>query len=310
MPPPDELERARDEAGEERRGILMLVVAAFLFSVMSVLVKQAGRTQPVEMLILARGVVTLVLSYAWLRHTGVSPWGRDKPRLVLRGVLGLGGLACFFYAVTALPLAEVTTIHYLNPVFTAALAALLLRERVGWALAAAIALSLAGTLLVARPAFLWEDAAALDASGVAAALGGSIFSAGAYVTVRRLRLTDDPNVIVFYFPLVAVPATLPFALRAWVWPSWVGWLELLAIGVVVQTAQLLLTRGLALVAAARGTTVGYLQIVFAASWGLLLFGEEPSGWTIAGALLIVSATLSLLRRGASAVAAPPSGGAS
>jgi drug/metabolite transporter (DMT)-like permease len=42
----------------------------------------------------------------------------------------------------------------------------------------------------------------------------------------------------------------------------------------------------------------------------LLFGEEPSGWTIAGALLIVSATLSLLRRGASAVAAPPSGSAS
>jgi len=291
------IEGGTESPAGERRGIVMLMGAAFFFSLMSVVVKEAGKSLPVEMLVLARGVVTLVLSYAWMRSTGISPFGNDKPRLFLRGVLGLGGLSCFYYALTALPLAEVTTIHYLNPVFTALLAALLLRERVGWALAAAIALSLGGTMLVTRPAFLWHEAASLDATGVAAALAGAVFSAGAYVTVRRLRLTDHPDVSVFYFPVVAVPATLPFAIRAWVWPNLVGWIELVGIGVFTQTAQVLLTRGLALVPAGRATAVGYVQIVFASIWGLLLFDERLSGWTLAGAVLIIGATLSLLRGG-------------
>jgi drug/metabolite transporter (DMT)-like permease len=246
-----------------------------------------------------------VLSVVWLRAARIPMWGNDKPRLVLRAVLGVGGLVCFFFAVTALPLAEVTTIHYLNPVITALLAAALLGERVTWALAVAIVMSLVGTVLVTRPSILWSDAAALDATGVAAAIFGAIFSAGAYTTVRRLRLTEDPNVIIFYFPVVAVPATLPFALRAWVWPDAIGWLEMLGIGIVTQLGQIFLTRGLALVPAGRGTTVGYIQIVFASMWGLWLFGEQLSGWTLAGALLIVAATLSLLRRGVASVSEQP-----
>src|SRR5690606_14618119 len=118
-------------------------------------------------------------------------------RLVLRGVFGLGGLASFYFAVTHLPLAEVTVIHHLNPILTTLLAAVLLRERVGWPLAAAIATSLGGTVLVARPGFLFGGSAGLDPTGVAAALAGAVFSAFAYTTVRRLRLTDDANVIVF-----------------------------------------------------------------------------------------------------------------
>jgi drug/metabolite transporter (DMT)-like permease len=279
-----------------RRGILFCVGAAFMFSVMSVLVKTAGKLLPVEMLVLARGVVTLVLSYSLLRYTGTNIWGNDKARLVMRGLFGLGGLACFFTAVTRLPLAEVTTIHYLNPVLTALLAALFLRERIGWSLAVAIGFAIGGMLLVTRPGILQSGAGSgLDPIGMTAAFGGAAFSACAYVTVRQLTKTDHTHVIVFYFPLVAVPATLPFAIRVWQWPTAFGWLLLLGIGVVTQVAQVFLTRGLALLPAGRGTTVGYVQIVFAAGWGMLFFAETPGAWTIAGALLIVVATLSLLR---------------
>ncbi len=273
----------------------MLVGAALLFSLMSVQVKLAGRSLPVEMLILARGVVTLVMSYAWVRHAGIDPWGHDKPLLVLRGVFGLGGLACFFYAVTALPLAEVTIIHYLNPLFTTALAAVVLREAVGGRLALALTVSLAGTFLVTRPSFLVGGGPPLPLAGSLAALGGAVFSACAYVTVRRLTRRDNPHVIVFYFPLVAVPVLLPFAWRAWVWPTPTGWLLLLGIGVTTQLAQVLLTKGLALVPAGRGTTIAYVQILFAATWGLLFFGEWPTVWSGAGALLIGGSTWALVR---------------
>lgn len=277
-------------------GGVMLVGAALLFSLMSVQVKTAGRTLPFEMLVLARGVVTLVMSYVWVRRLGIDPWGNNKQLLVLRGVFGLGGLACFFYAITALPLAEVTVIHYLNPVLTTLLAAKVLGEAVGKKLMIAIAVSLCGTLLVARPSFLFAEATTLPLLGVLAALGGAVFSAGAYTTVRALTKNDNPHVIIFYFPMVAVPATLPFALRVWQWPTPREWLLLLGIGVTTQLAQILLTKGLALVPAGRGTTIAYVQILFAATWGMLFFSERPTWSTAVGALLIGGSTLSLVQR--------------
>lgn len=274
----------------------MIAVAALCFSVMSVLVKQAGKELPVEMLVLARGVVTLVISYLLVRRRGLSPWGHDKPRLLLRGLLGLGGLGSFFYAITSLPLADVTVIHYLNPVITALLAGLLLREAIGIRLLLALSMGMCGVVLVARPSWLFGVASNLSPLGIGAALSGAVFSACAYVTVRRLTRTDDPLVIVFYFPLVAVPATLPFAVMAWRSPSALGWLLMLGIGVVTQIAQVLLTKGLALLPAGRGTTIGYIQIVFASMWGALLFGEPITLQTAAGALLVLAAAVVLLGR--------------
>jgi drug/metabolite transporter (DMT)-like permease len=282
-------------ASDERRGVGLLILAALFFSAMSVLVKLGGRSLPVATLVLARGAVTLVLSGTWLAVRRIPPWGNDKPRLLLRAGFGIGGLACFFYAVTALPLAEVTVLHYMNPIFTALIAAFFLGERIDRRLVIAIGLSLAGTLFVTRPSFLFGGHSTLATAGVLAALGGALFSAFAYTTVRRLARTDHPDVIVFYFALLAAPAVLPFALVTWRTPTALGWLLLLGIGAATQLGQVFMTRGLALVPAGRGTTVGYVQIVFASLWGVLAFGEKLNGWTLLGALLVLIAVVVLLR---------------
>src|SRR5690606_16685379 len=219
---------------------------------------------------------------ALLRRAKVPPLGHHKPLLLLRGGLGFGGLVCFFYAVTTLPLAEVTVIHYLNPIFTAVLAALLLKERMGPLLVGALLVGLAGVARVARPSFLFGGGSSLPPLGVAAALTGSLVAAGAYTTVRQLRKTDHPLVIVFYFSLVAVPASLPLVIPVFVMPRGIEWLWLLLIGVMTQIAQVHMTRGLALVPAGPGTAVGYVQIAFAASWGALFFAERPGLFTVLG----------------------------
>jgi drug/metabolite transporter (DMT)-like permease len=281
---------------DERRGVLLLLCSALGFSGMSVLVKLGGYVLPVSMLVLARGAVSLVLSVGMLARSGVPMWGKEPRRLIGRGLLGLGGLACFFYAVTALPLAEATVLHYMNPVFTAIVAAVWLGERVDRRLVLAIVIALAGTILVVRPGALFGVHEALNWKGVAAALGGATFSAFAYTTVRSLSRTEHPDVIVFYFSLVATPATLPFAIADWQAPTASGWLILIGIGVTTQFGQIFLTRGLTLVPAARGTTVGYIQIVFAATWGWLLFHESPTAWTFVGALLVVISTMLILTK--------------
>ena len=80
------------------------------------------------------------------------------------------------------------------------------------------------------------------------------------------------------------------------------WLILLGVGVATQLAQIYLTRGLAAETAARATTAGYLQVVFAGIWGGLVCGERPTAWTLGGAALIVWSAWKLAfgRPGASA----------
>ncbi len=275
-------------------GYAYLLGAALFFSLMTVCVKVAGARLPAEVIILARAVVGLVLSVWAVRRAQLSLRGNAVGLLALRGVLGSGGLYCFFYAVTKLPLAEVTTIHYINPILTALLAAVVLKEGVGWGLAAALTISLAGVVVVARPQLVFGGAQVLDPVAVGIALLGAFFSAAAYVTVRRLRTTDDPLVVVLWFPIVATPVFVPLALRVWVWPQPLEWLVLLGVGVTTQIAQVFLTRGLHLLPAGRGTTVGYVQIAFAMGWSVLLFNERVDLMALGGAGLVVLAIVVLV----------------
>ena len=92
-----------------------------------------------------------------------------------------------------------------------------------------------------------------------------------------------------------MPASLPFALQNWVWPTGWQWLLLLGVGLATQIAQVMMTRGIALVPAGPATAVGYSQVLIATFWGATLFDEVPTWQTGVGALCIVSALVLLAR---------------
>lgn len=285
-------------------GLRLMVISALCFSVMSVLVKLAGRTLDSPVIVLARAGVALVLSWWGLRRLGISPWQAPrKDLLILRGVLGFLGLSCFFYALTHLPLGDATVIMYINPMFVALLAAVVLRERVGGVEIGAVLVSLVGVVLVARPTALFgARVEPLDMVAVGVAFLAACFSAGAYTTVRALGGKAEPLVVVFYFPLIATPAALPYAWSSLRWPTPLEWALLIGVGVFTQLAQIAMTRGLALERASRATSITYLQIVFAYIWGIFVFGEVPSWWSALGAALIIGSALAVVRSRASAEA--------
>jgi drug/metabolite transporter (DMT)-like permease len=136
-------------------GLRYMVAAAFFFSVMSLFVKLAGQRLPTTEIVLARSVVMLVISYGLVRRADLRPWGTRKLLLVTRGLIGFSALLCFFVAVTRLPLADVTVIHFTNPVFTALLAAIILGESMRRREVVGLALSIVGVALVARPSCLF-----------------------------------------------------------------------------------------------------------------------------------------------------------
>jgi drug/metabolite transporter (DMT)-like permease len=283
-----------------------MAAGAFFFSLMSVLVKVAGARFPTMEIVFARSLVVLVLSGGALAHAGTSPGGEERGLLALRGLFGFGGLACFYYALVHLPLAEATVIQYTNPVLTTLIAALVLKEWIGGRQLVLVLVSLFGVVLVARPSSLLPGAVrALDPFAVGVALAGALFSAAAYVTVRRLR-GEDAMVIVFYFALFSTVLSLPaVVLGGAVWPVGLEWLLLAGIGVFTHLGQVFLTWGLQREAAGRAMSVGYLQIVFAAAWGALVFGDLPDLWVVSGALLIVGSTLLLARLPSAVVRVAP-----
>ncbi len=282
------------------RGVAYMALSALGFSAMSVLVKLAARDLPTGEIVLARAVMTLGISYVMVKRVGLSPWGTRRGKLLVRGLLGFSALAGYYIALARLPLADATTLQNVQPLITAILAWRILGERIGWATVIAIACGITGVMLVVHPGV----GAVADPAGLAIALSSATLSSIAYVTVRQLtaprlqpdgteRAGEHPLVIVFYFPLVAAPLSVPWAAMDLVVPSATGWLLLAAIGVTTQLGQVFLTKGLAIEKAGRATSVGYIQICFAIVWQLVIFGEMPALGTVAGAALIIAGTLAV-----------------
>jgi drug/metabolite transporter (DMT)-like permease len=274
-----------------------MLLGTLFFSVMSVFAKLAGERLPTMELVLARVIVTLIMSWWVIKRIGIDPWGNNKKLLLLRGFAGFMGLSCYFYAIAHLPLADATVIQFCNPMLAALIAVFALKEQLRMVDVLAAVCSMAGVVLVAQPTFLFASGAPLDQVAVGVGIVGAIFSAIAYVVIRRLGSTEHHMVVVFYFPLVTGPASLPvLAFEGLVLPQGFEWLLLLGIGVAAQLGQIQITQGFKLETAGRASSVTYLQIVLAYTWGVLLFGEYPNAISILGALLILVGVFSVTRR--------------
>ena len=108
------------------------------------------------------------------------------------------------------------------------------------------------------------------------------------------RVTERPEVVVLYLPLMAIPMSLPFIASNWVAPTWLEGLILLGIASATQMAQWFMTRGLQAEKTGRATTVGYVQILFAGVWGAMFFGERITWWTVSGAAVMLSGLVALV----------------
>lgn len=278
-----------------------MFISAFCFASMSGCVKAAHlRGIPVLEILAARALVSLTLSYIDIRRKGISPWGHNRPLLFARGVVGTIALVCVFYAVTILPLAEATLIQYLYPVFTSILAFALLKEKIHNSTMVCIGLSLMGVLIMVQPNFLFgymlQESAPLSKAGISFALLGALGSGLAYVFIRQLSGTENPSVIIFYFPFVALPVACLLLWDNFILPGDpVTWILLLLVGVFTQIAQFCLTMAIKLEKAAKATAFSYVQVIFSALIGWIFFSEVPSSSTFLGALFIIGGALVNLR---------------
>jgi len=279
-------------------GARYMLASALAFALMSACVKlAANRGIPLLEIVAARCVVSLALSFLDVRRKGLSVWGTHRGLLLARGGVGAFALICVYYAVTTLPLAEATLLQYIHPVFTAILALLLLKERIDLSTVACIVLSITGLLVMVDPGVIGTRTETLPWFSVSVALLGALGSSVAYVIVRRLSGLEDASVIIFYFPLVALPLSVLLLGDDFIVPDAGSLVILLLVGLFTQAGQWGLTHAMRHERAGKASAYSYIQVVFAVILGWLVFGDVPSPWTWAGGALIISgALLNLARR--------------
>ena len=268
-----------------------MVGAAAAFSLLVVCVRELSASLPTPEILFFRCLFTMALLVPWAVRAG-----RDALRIrrpwpnLLRGVSTFAAMTMWFHAIGIVPLADAVAIQSAYPLFTILLAMLLFAERPGIRRWLATLAGFAGVLAIMRPGF------AEVGLPTAMLLGAALCYAVSNICVKAMADTESPTRMVFTVnALLLAFSAVPTALM-WVTPALdaLPWIALLAGSGFA--AHMCLTRALATGEAGTVMPFDFLRLPFAALGGLMLYGEVPDAWTVAGGILVfASATYIAMR---------------
>ena len=262
-----------------------MLVSAFFFALVGVGIKLAGTQVGVWQISFYRAVVGIILMLAMAAGFKKSLVGPNIRLLSLRGLSGTMGFLAMIMALRQIPLAEVMVLFYLFPCFAALFSPWVNQERVPKGDWLFIALAFAGTLVVMGP-----GGGVVLKMGHLFALFVSVMAGLNTSLVRRLSSQHSPYAIYLFFCLAAAVVSF-WPLAAGVEsliPSGMGAVYLAGIGIVATIGQVLMNQGFFYLPATEGGVVLMSQVVIAAAWGVVFFGE-PLTWRLGlgGGLIMV-----------------------
>jgi drug/metabolite transporter (DMT)-like permease len=288
---------AAEPARDRSAGILLFLGGMALFTANDAIGKWLVADYTVAQVLLLRSVAALVVLLPWIvRDRRALARPRQKGLHLLRLTLLCGEVACFYWALRFLPLADVMTIYMSSSIFVTALAGPVLGERVGPRRWAAVVVGFGGVMIVLDP-----SGAALSLPALVA-LGGTLAFSVLLLITRRLRAASPVGLVTYQNLAVGLVggAAAPFY---WVPPTTLDLVLLLGLGVVSLGAHVMLNRALARTPAAVVAPFQYSSIVLAAILGYLVWGDVLSERMLLGNLIIVGSGLYIWHRERSLAAA-------
>lgn len=266
------------------RGILLVVLAVLFFTCSDAAAKHLSQTLPsLEIAWLRYASFALLVVPVVMRGGPATVLRTERPLLqVLRGLGMLGSAVFFILGLSYLPMAEAAAISYVNPAFVTALSIPFLGERVGIRRWAAVAIGLAGVMIVIRP-----GSAAFDASAIFPILSAMSWAVGIIVT-RRMTGSEDATTTLVWTALTGLAVLtvlLPFDA---VMPTPAELAFGLLIGVASTAAQWLLILAYRYGDASVLAPYSYIQLIWSTAAGYLVFAAVPDLWTFAGMAIIVA----------------------
>jgi len=272
-------------------GIGLMLTGIFFFALNDALGKWLIATYSVGQLLLVRSIAGLVFLVPFIKREG---WGafKEAPRPLIqlaRPFFATFEVACFYWALAYMPLADVMTFYLAGPIYVTAMSPFLLREKVGWRRMLAVAAGFGGVLIALSPSMTALTPPAF------VAIAGSVSFSILMICTRLVRGTSDVVLITtqtvgaLLFGAVAAPFT-------WVALGWRDTALLIVLGVTAMVAHMCINRSLKLAPASVVVPYQYTTIVWAIILGYLIFHDEPGAAMLAGASTIIAAGLYIFIR--------------
>jgi len=269
-------------------GVALQLTALATFVAMDTIIKLLTAGFAVPQLMWARFLFGFLTVAVALRiATGQVPWRSRAPGLQTLRSLTLA--ACnwlFTNALVHIPLADATAVGFASPLFTVTLAAVWLKERVGWRRWAGVAIGLAGVVVLLRPTFIFGGQPVHWA--MLLPLGTAALFAVYQILTRKLAGVDDPRTTILHTSFAAsivTSAAMPFE---WVWPTAESWAAFVLLGVLGGLGHGLLVMAFARAPASLLAPMSYTQMIWAVLAGLLVFGDAPDALTVLGMAVIAT----------------------
>jgi drug/metabolite transporter (DMT)-like permease len=282
-------EQAASDGAAERKvvitAVLLMLAAGFNSSLLHLGVRYVGPELPSIEIVFLRAIFTLVATAPFVFRPGKVSWRTNNLSLqMLRGVVGVGSMWMWYYALANMPLADAGVLSFTTPIFITIGAALYFREPVGAVRASAVVVGLIGAVVVLKP-----GVAVVSPAAIAAVLS-SILWAGSLLIAKDLARYDSTITISFYQPLLVAPIAGLAAIPVWVMPSGSAWLALMAMGVVAAIGNFAYVQALRMTDASTLMPADYVRLLWMVMWGYFVFSEIPGWSTWLGAALIVGST--------------------
>ncbi|MFJ1338502.1 DMT family transporter [Pseudomonas caricapapayae] len=273
---------ALNDASQPLRGILLVVVAMFLFASHDALSKYLAGFYPIIWVVWARYLVhTLLMMAIFLPQSGLRVLRTRRPGLqALRALCLLGTSLLFTTALQYIPMAEATAVNFLAPLLVTALSLPLLGEKVTRGQWVAVLVSFVGVTVIIHPG------GALFTPAVLLPFGSALCFCFYQLLTRKLSGIDSPTTSNFFtggLNTLVMSAIVPMF---WQIPSVIHGLMALALGTCGMIAHLSLTQAFRHAPPAMLAPFSYCQIVFAGILGLVLFGHSPDMAGLVGIALI------------------------
>jgi len=272
-------------------GILFMVAAVSIFSLVNAFSKMMVATYPPAQVFFIRGFGALAVLLPFLAPNNFAA-ARDLPRpglQALRMAFSVADGMLFFTAIKFIPLADATTCYLAAPIFVTAFSAIVLREHVGWRRWSAVIAGFVGVLVMTRPGSTLFDWPALIA------LAGCLCQSMFMVTTRFVRGTSS-----VFLGTAQVVGSFLFGgfLSAFLFvpPTWAIVGLLMLSGIINVTGILCINRSLTLAPASVVAPFQYTMIIWAIALGFLVFGDIPSPNTMIGALIVACAGIYIFVR--------------
>ena len=265
-------------------GVLWMLVTGVLFVGVTAVVKTLGTRIPspeAAFLRCSLGLVFLLPMIRPLTNARLTP--RQWKLFAFRGAAHTAGVSLWFFAMARIPIADVTAMNYLAPVYVTLGAAVFLGEKLAARRILAVVAALVGAVIILRPGFREIG------PGHYGMLIAAVFFAASYLIAKRMADETGAAVTVAMLSITVAIGLAPLALMNWVTPTWHELALLFGVAALATAGHYTMTLALAAAPVTVTQPVSFLQLVWAVLLGAFVFGEGLDPFVVLGGLIIIAA---------------------